>query len=130
MARILVVDDDRLVRQTARIVLSDKGHEVVLAEGGRAGIEAAQAGLFDVAIVDLFMPDLDGLHVMETIRRLKPSIRMIAASGFLFHGDCPPMPNFEPMAAEAGAVATLYKPFSPDMLLQAVAKAMQASAAA
>ena len=128
--QILVVDDDALVREAAKIMLSVKGHHVTLAESGRAGIEAARKERFDVAIVDLFMPGMDGLQVIETIRNERPDLPLIAASGFMFDGDCPPMPNFDSMAEEAGATTTLYKPFRPDALWRAIAKAVETSAVA
>ena len=60
------------------------------------------------------MPDMDGLKVVEAIRRIDPGIPIIVASGFMFNGECSGMPGFEVMAAEAGAVhATLYKPLRP-----------------
>ena len=129
MRRVLVIDDDKLVREMARILLNAQGYDVVLADGGAAGIEAARANQFDVVIVDLFMPDIDGLKVMGAIRQSNPDMPMIAASGFMFDGTCPPMPNFEIMAEEAGAVATLYKPFRPAALLQAVERALSKAAA-
>jgi CheY-like chemotaxis protein len=101
----------------------------VLANGGAAGIEAAQSGQIDVVIVDLFMPDIDGLKVMGTIRQSNPGLPMIAASGFMFDGNCPSMPAFESMAAEAGAAATLYKPFRPAALSQAAEQALSKGAA-
>src|SRR6476659_2551036 len=132
MARILVIDDDALVREATKVLLHTRDHEVTLAENDKAGVEAARSGDFDLAIVDLFMPDMDGLHVIETIHRLRPNLPLIAASGFMFKAgaDVPTMPNFEPMAVEAGAVATLYKPYKPDRLFQAVAKALATKAAA
>jgi CheY-like chemotaxis protein len=129
MRRVLVIDDEKLVREMARILLRAEGYDVVLADGGAAGIEAARSNQFDVIIVDLFMPDIDGLTVMKTIRQTAPAMPMIAASGFLFDGTCPPMPNFETMAEDAGAVATLYKPFRPAALLQAVEQALSKAAA-
>jgi CheY-like chemotaxis protein len=129
MPRVLVIDDDRLVREMARLVLSAQGYEVVLADGGVAGIDAARSSQFDVAIVDLFMPDMNGLKVIGAIHESDPGMPMIAASGFMFDRTCPPMPNFESMAEEAGAVATLYKPFRPADLLRAVEQAIQKAAA-
>jgi CheY-like chemotaxis protein len=128
MPKILIIDDDRLVRESAKIIFNVKGYEVVVAEDGKSGIELAQSDQFDLAIVDLFMPGMDGLQVIETIRKSNPSMPMIAASGFMFGGDCPTMPNFEAMASEAGAISTLYKPFRPDALLQAAEKAIQKAA--
>jgi CheY-like chemotaxis protein len=123
MARILIIDDDRLAGEATRIALSSKGHEVTLATGGKAGVETGLANEFDVVIVDLFMPDMDGLAVIKALHDAKPAIPLIAASGFMFGGDeCPQMPNFGTMAAEAGAVATIYKPFRPAALLAEIEK--------
>ncbi len=124
MPAILVIDDDRLVRSATRAILAAKEYEVVLAEDGASGIEAAKLRRFDLAIVDLFMPGIDGLKTIETIRQANPTLPMIAASGFMFGGTCPEMPNFATMAEEAGALSVLYKPFRPDVLLQAVEKAL------
>jgi CheY-like chemotaxis protein len=128
MPRILIIDDDKLVRETTRIVLSARGYDVVTVDDGKAGIAAAEAGQFDLAIVDLFMPGIDGLKVIETIRQKNPKLPMIVASGFMFGDKCPEMPNFDSMATEAGAHSTLYKPFRPDGLLRAVEQAIGAAA--
>ncbi|HEX3709648.1 MAG TPA: response regulator [Pseudolabrys sp.] len=129
MPSVLIIDDDRLVGEATKIVLQAKGFQVTLAGNGKAGIEAARTGRFDVAIVDLFMPDLNGLKVIETIRQSGKSIPMIVASGFMFGGDeLPSMPDFDSMAQEAGAVATLYKPFRPDELVRVIEQALNGSA--
>jgi CheY-like chemotaxis protein len=129
MPRILIIDDDKLVREATQILLRAKGYDVAVAENGTSGIEAIKAGTFDLAIVDLFMPDMDGLKVMEIIRQEKPTLPMIAASGFMFGGQaCPAMPGFKDMAAEAGAVTTLYKPFRPHDVLCAVEQAIRPTA--
>jgi CheY-like chemotaxis protein len=123
MARILIIDDDRLAREAMRIALNSRAHEITLAESGKAGIETGLANNFDVVIVDLFMPDMDGLAVIKIIHDAKPTMPLIAASGFMFGGgECPEMPNFDTMATEAGAVATLYKPFRPAAFLAEVDK--------
>jgi len=62
--------------------------------------------------------------VMEAIRQSNPTLPLIAASGFMFNGTCPAMPGFEAMATEAGAASTLYKPFRPAEVLQAVEQAI------
>jgi CheY-like chemotaxis protein len=130
MAKILIIDDDPLVSETTKVILGTQGHEIVIANNGKSGIEAARASTFDIAIVDLFMPDIDGLEVIKTIRQSHPHMAMIAASGFMFGGECPQMPEFESIAAEAGAITTLYKPFRPQALWQAIAKATEGIAAA
>lgn len=58
MPSVLIIDDDKMVREATRILLSVGGYEVIVAESGKAGIEIAKSRSFDVAIVDLFMPDM------------------------------------------------------------------------
>jgi DNA-binding response OmpR family regulator len=125
MARILIIDDDRLVGEATQTLLRASGHDVTVIQDGKLGIEAAKSGRFELAIVDLFMPDLDGLKVIETIRRSNPTIPMIAASGFMFGGECPEMPGFESMAADAGAAWAIYKPFRPKEVLQTIEQALR-----
>jgi CheY-like chemotaxis protein len=124
MTSILVIDDDALVREATQILLRARGYDVSVAPDGKSGIEAMKSGQFDLAIVDLFMPDMDGLQVIKAIRQFEPSMPMIAASGFMFGNACPEMPGFDAMASEAGAVSTLYKPLRPDHVLRAVEKAL------
>lgn len=128
MLNILLIDDDKLVREATQILLRANGYAVTVAQDGESGIAAIKAGRFDVVIVDLFMPGMDGLKVMQAIRREDSIVSMIAASGFMFGGACPSMPGFESMATEAGAAATLYKPFRPNEVIHAVEKAIGAAA--
>jgi len=129
MARILVIDDDAAVRSATKIALEVSGFEVVAVADGKSGIGAIQEQKFDVVIVDLFMPGMDGLATTTAIRKICPHMPIITASGFMFGGACPEMPNFQAMAEEAGATAALYKPFRPKELLQAVQKAIELAAA-
>jgi CheY-like chemotaxis protein len=124
MPAVLLIDDDKLVREATKILLRANGYVVHTATDGKSGIDAVTAGGIDLVIVDLFMPDMDGLKVIESIRQSHPNMPMIAASGFMFGGNCPEMPGFENMATEAGAVSTLYKPFKPKDVLQAVERAI------
>jgi CheY-like chemotaxis protein len=126
MARILIIDDDEAVRKVAMIVLEAHGFDVVAVENGQSGLDAIKAGRFDAVIVDLFMPGMDGLATTKAIHQHSPATPIIAVSGFMFRGRCPSMPDFHPMATEAGAVATLYKPFRPNEVVQAVTDAMAA----
>lgn len=129
MNRVLIVDDDEAVRRAAQIALEANGFDVITAAGGKAGVEAVQSMEFDVAIVDLFMEDMDGLATAKAMRAHRPKLAIIAASGFMFGGNVPDMPGFETMALEAGANLTLYKPFRPNDLVAAISKAKEAVAA-
>ena len=126
MPKILIIDDEQLVREAAQVMLRARGYEVTAVADGKSGIDAACAGKFDVVIVDLFMPNMDGLSVMQAIRQANRNIPMIAASGFMFGGSCPEMPGFQAMAADAGAAFTLYKPFRPREVLRVIEEALRA----
>ena len=124
MASILIIDDDDAVRGATKIVLEANGFEVVGVGDGKSEIVAINDRQFDAVIVDLFMPGFDGLETTKAIRKLCPHVPIIAASGFMFRGAVPEMPNFQDMAVEAGATVALYKPFRPKELLQAIQKAI------
>ena len=97
MPKILIIDDDKLVRESTQILLRSKGYDVVVAPDGKAGLEQAQSATFDLAIVDLFMPGMDGLQVIKALHESRPDLPLIAASGFMFSSDSgrPDMPEFE-----------------------------------
>ena len=124
MARILVIDDDQPVRATIKLVLETQGFEVVAVESGRAGKKAIEATRFDAAIVDVFMPEMDGLETIRALRRRCPDLPIITVSGaislFDYRDTMEPPPDYLAMAAELGAVASVAKPFQPRDLLRAV----------
>jgi CheY-like chemotaxis protein len=124
MARILVIDDDQPVRATIKLVLETQGFEVVAVESGRAGKQALEATSFDAAIVDVFMPEMDGLETIKALRRRCPELPIIAVSGaislFDYRDTREPPPDYLAMASEFGAVAAVQKPFQPRELLRAV----------
>jgi len=126
MSNILIVDDDRLVREATQIMLRAQGYGVAVAADGQSAIDAVRSSRFDLAIVDLFMPGMNGLQVIKAIRQSCPDMQLIVASGFMLGDSCPRMPEFDAMAAEAGAVATLYKPLRPRQVLAAVEDAISA----
>jgi CheY-like chemotaxis protein len=85
--RILVIDDDELLRQSMRAILEREGHSVTIAPGGRAGIEAfasaAQDGKqFQVVITDLGMPHVDGRAVAAAVKSLSPQTPVILLTGW------------------------------------------------
>ncbi len=128
MARILIIDDDEAVREATLIMLEGRGFDVVAVASGQSGVDAVKVGAFDAVIVDIFMPGMDGMATTRAIHQHSPAMPIIAVSGFMFAGRCPTMPDFYPMAAEAGAIAALYKPLRPNELMQAIADAMEPGA--
>ncbi len=120
MARILVVDDDSLIRLVVKSILEREGHSVVLAECGHEGAEAIEAYALDIAIVDIFMPDMNGLETIKAFRKAAPGLPIIVMSGYAFRAANGPAPDFFRMAIDLGATACLRKPFTPTQLRHAV----------
>ena len=81
MARILLVDDDKAVRLLLRTVLERRGHSVVEAENGDAGLRYYRATPADLVIVDIQMPVMDGLQMIKELRGDFPTAKIIAISG-------------------------------------------------
>jgi len=120
MARILVVDDDSMIRLVVKTILERQGHSVVLAECGHDGAEAIEAYAFDIAIVDIFMPDMNGFETIKAFRRSAPRLPIVVMSGYAFRAANDPAPDFFRMAIDLGATACLRKPFTPAQLLHVV----------
>jgi DNA-binding response OmpR family regulator len=115
MARILVIDDDGLLRGAIRVALESAGYEVIEAADGDAGLRLHREQGADLVVVDLFMPERDGLEVIRAMRAEAPGAKIIAMSG----GSSLRL-DLLAAAAAFGASRTLRKPFPPSMLLAAV----------
>jgi len=118
MPSVLVVDDQDQVRQLVRETLEEAGYEVDEARDGKAGIERYRAKSPDLVIMDILMPEQDGLEAILTIRREFPNSRVIAMTGA---SDTIGVLNFLDVAKMFGARRTLQKPFELKALLDAVA---------
>lgn len=81
MAKVLIIDDVPGVRRSIAGVLSRAGHQIEEAGDGRAGLEAARRIQPDVVLVDMLMPELDGLETLEELRRARTGGKLIAMSG-------------------------------------------------
>ena len=68
MAKILIIDDERGIRNTLREILADEGHEVEVAENGKQGLEMAQAKAFDLIFSDIKMPEMDGIELLAVLK--------------------------------------------------------------
>src|SRR5947208_9312841 len=81
MTRILVIDDDALLRGAIRVVLESAGYEVLEAGDGNAGLRLHREPGADLLVVDLFMPERDGLEVIRAVRAEAPQAKVIAMPG-------------------------------------------------
>ena len=77
LANILILDDDLAVQATSRIVLERAGHTVVVAGDGREGLAMFEAGDFDLLVLDIFMPGMDGLETMKLIHQQQPRTTIV-----------------------------------------------------
>lgn len=81
MARILVVDDEPMVLDLLKKTLTRKGHEVLTAQDGRGAIQLFRQDHPDLTILDLNLPDINGLEVLREIRSIDPHIPVIILTG-------------------------------------------------
>ena len=129
MARVLVVDDDPAVRTTVKLVLERERHAVTVAADGRAGLAALAAAGFDILVLDLFMPGMDGLETLRQVRQHQPKLPVIVMSGAAISGERTPSPDFLGMAVKLGAVRSVAKPFKPRDIIGAIAECLDGTAA-
>ena len=116
MAKILVIDDDSRMRRLVARILERENHEVIEAVDGKKGIDQFAAHRPDIVITDLLMPEQEGIETIRELRRVAPSLRIVAMSGGGGTNDM----MFLGMAKALGADAVLAKPFRADELIRAV----------
>jgi CheY-like chemotaxis protein len=115
MSRVLVIDDERIVSMILKYAFEAIGCETIEADGGRSGIDTARDEHPDAIVLDLMMPEVNGIDVIETLRhedatRDVPILVLTAVTMAREHGAC----------MEAGADLVLTKPFDPQDVADAV----------
>lgn len=116
MARILLIEDDEMLRTCLRDLLEFAGHEVVEAADGQEGLDRFQTGPVDLVVTDLVMPKREGLSLILEVRQDYPKTKIIAISG----GGRIGKHQLLEVAKSYGADRTLLKPFKPKELFDAV----------
>ena len=116
-AVILIVDDDAAMRDYLRDELEHEGFRVLVAPGGRAGVERVKQGGVDLVVSDVKMPDLDGLDLLREVRAVDPSPYVITITAF---GSI----DTAIRAVKLGAYDYVTKPFEFDQLLMTIEKAL------
>ncbi len=120
LASVLVIDDEEALRSVLSEALELEGYEVQIAQDGEEGLRKLEQRSFDVVLLDLRMPRVQGLPVLETVQSEYPSLPVIVISGLASDAD------FE-KARDAGAYACVKKPFDMNELLATVKSAVEAS---
>jgi len=116
--KILVVDDEKVIREGCHEALSSEGFNVILAENGEQGLKMIGKEHFDIILLDLMMPGLSGFDVLSHVKKLHPDTVIIVITGYatIEH-------SIEAM--KNGAFDFIPKPFSPDQLRVMVSKAIE-----
>ena len=118
--RILLVDDDELLRGTLHQILVRAGYDVDDASNGKVAVREYRRQRCDVVIMDIVMPDEEGLGTIRELRRLDPNVKIIAISG----GGLGKAGDYLGIAQMLGAMRTLAKPFLPEALLAMIAEVL------
>ncbi len=122
-AKILVVDDSATIRQQVRACLQAAGHSVVEAENGAIGLQKAKDNPVDMAIVDVNMPVMNGLEMLENLRAV-PGKKDLPV--FILTTES--SKDLVARGKQHGATAWIVKPFKPDVLAKGVAHVLSRAA--
>ena len=122
MAKILLIEDDEPFGEMLATALTGMGHVVTTSVDGRDGLAKQARDPADLVITDIMMPELDGLGTIRELRRLQPSLKIVAMSG----GGRASAMDYLPLARQFGAVSILSKPFTIEALAAVVAEVLAA----
>jgi len=112
---ILVVDDDAAVRKSLSSILSQEGYSVEAVENGNHAIRISEKSRFDIALIDIKLPDMDGTELLSRLKENQPRMIMIVITGF------PTLENAMETVNE-GADGYILKPFDVQKLLEMIRK--------
>jgi DNA-binding NtrC family response regulator len=119
--KALVIDDDQIVLESVRKVLSAESYDVDVKSKGIEGRDSAIEGQYDIVLTDIRMPDMGGMRILRDVKRAKPSVPVLMITGYA-------TVKSAVQAMKLGASDYLEKPFTPDELLKAVASALHIAA--
>jgi DNA-binding NtrC family response regulator len=117
-AAILVIDDEQVICNGCRLSLADSQRSIESCQTGKAGLAAVSSGAYDVVLLDMKLPDMDGMDVLRTIRKEKPRVSVIVMTGYSTIQNAVE-------AMKVGAFDYLTKPFTDDQLAIVVDKALE-----
>jgi len=120
MALILLIEDDSALRLNLQRILEHEGHEVHSAAGGSEGLRTWRTHGADLVLMDIHMPDMDGIEVLLQLRRLAPQLPVVTMSGGDYTGQLSALDDADLL----GATARIPKPFSRQELVETIARAL------
>jgi DNA-binding NtrC family response regulator len=111
--RILIVDDDDTIRSTMKAILEDEGYEVDLAASGKEGVQKANETSYNIALLDIRLPDMEGVELLKLMKPAVPRTRKIMVTGY-------PSTQNAIEALNKNADAYLIKPVDIEKLLKTI----------
>jgi DNA-binding NtrC family response regulator len=112
-ARILIIDDDENIRKVLKTILEDEGYTVDTVGTAKKGIEQSEKAFYNLALIDVRLPDMEGIDLLSKLRSTKPKMRKIIVTGY------PTLQNAI-SAVNKGADAYVMKPFEVEKILQTI----------
>jgi len=119
--QVLVIDDEQIVLDSVSQILIDENYEVDVSLSGREGLDWAIERPYDIILTDIRMPDIGGMRVLRDIKRVKSSLPVVIITGYA-------TTKSAVQAMKLGAAEYIEKPFEPEQLLEAVARALGTAA--
>ncbi|MEM2099574.1 MAG: response regulator [Candidatus Bathyarchaeia archaeon] len=113
VSRILIIDDDENIRKVLEAILRDEGYIVESVDTAKKGIEKSTKSFYNLALIDVRLPDMEGIELLSKLRETKPKMRKIIVTGY------PTLQNAI-AAVNKGADAYVMKPFDVEKLLQTI----------
>ncbi|HOF13858.1 MAG TPA: sigma-54 dependent transcriptional regulator [Spirochaetota bacterium] len=118
MAKILVVDDEKNILNTMKAILQDEGHVVYTVQNGKDALQFVKSNECDVVFLDVWLPDIDGMEVLQQIKQLQNDIAVIMISG---HGSI----DIAVKSTRLGAFDFLEKPPSMERVITSLNNAIE-----
>ncbi|MFN3480428.1 MAG: sigma-54-dependent transcriptional regulator [Thermodesulfovibrionales bacterium] len=115
--KILVIDDEEIVRVSCKKCLTPEGYDVDVAANGIEGLAMTENNRYDVILTDLKMPDMDGMEFLAKVKERHPDTKVIMITGYS-------TVEHAVKAMRMGAYNYIEKPFTPDALIEAVKEAI------
>ena len=110
---ILVIDDESIICDACSLVLAEKGHLVDRCLTGKSGLLAIEGGTYNLILLDMKLPDIDGMEILKTVREKTPAPCVIVMTGYSTMSNAL-------QAMKLGAADYLAKPFTDDELVGAI----------
>jgi len=117
MASILIIDDSSYMRGKIRTILKSENHEIFEAADGMKGLQMASSGTYDLILLDIIMPGMDGVKILGAIRQLGPEPPVIIITADI-------QESVYRQCIELGAFAVIHKPPKEEELMSRVSQAL------